>query len=148
MSPSKVKALLLFLPYLACLVHLRHNIHFVADILLKLVLNINQSTLCLFMTCHQNLTRVTRRVLLVDQELCTLLEHLSSPCLRRVLLVDQELCTLLEHLSSPCLRRVLLVGQELCTLLEHLIEFTLFTKGVTCGSRTMYPSGAPEFTLF
>jgi hypothetical protein len=131
MSPSKVKALLLFLPYLACLVHLRHNIHFVADILLKLVLNINQSTLCLFMTCHQNLTRVTRRVLLVDQELCTLLEHLSSPCLRRVLLVDQELCTLLEHLSSPCFKWdwccsisvfcvVFIDHQELCTLLEHL----------------------------
>jgi hypothetical protein len=115
MSPSKVKALLLFLPYLACLVHLRHNIHFVADILLKLVLNINQSTLCLFMTCHQNLTRVTRRVLLVDQELCTLLEHLSSPCFKWdwccsisvfcVVFIDhQELCTLLEHLSSPCFK--------------------------------------------
>ena len=48
------------------------------------------------------ITRLTRRVPLVDQEILTTPEHLSSPpVFSRVPLVEQELLTIPEHLSSP-----------------------------------------------
>ena len=88
--------------------------------------------------------------------------------------MEQELLTLLEHLSSPLVfnttgitcgagtanptgapeyhpwfltRQVSHVEQELLTLLEHLSSPLVFnTTGITCGAGTANPTGAPEFT--